>query len=649
MNQRPWLPIQIAIVVLAAALLQAFPALAGERSLYWQALKVEAMLDGDGRLQVLERQHMVFSGYWNGGERSFHLRPGQTVELEGITRLDPQTGERRPLVHGSLDLLDRFNWHDRKTLRWRARLPDDPPFAQTQIVYELRYTLSQILIPAGNGIYLLDHDFAFPERQWPILAFSLDLDLDPLWQSPSAFSGKLTRGRLEPGDSVVLSLALTTRDGSVPAAAGRRQPTATTRQSAASPALVRYALFAGAAATLLCSLAAFVRHEKRAGRFAPLPAACLIDQAWLAEHIFSLAPELVGAAWDKTTGAGEVAAVIARLELEDKLTSQLKNTRFLFLFKKTVLCLRLLVDRATLSGYEQDLVNALFVQGDETDTEIIAKHYQFRGIDPTTKVKSGIEKKVRTLCRPSQGPLQWTWLRPALLALLAIHVLVIGAIIYRGEFVPLAAMIASSMALLLMAFVLAHLQGIAVDHLPGWIGLCTLPLLALLGLLAWLLLGDGLQASLWLTTGMTLWSCAIFDGIFLFARTVESREEIALRKTLAAGRKYLARELKKAAPNLQDAWLPYLLAFGLAPQVERWFRSFGGGTGAAGSGLSGGSGGEAVSGWSGGGATFGGGSFGGGGASGSWAEAVSSMASGLAASGGAGSGGSSGGGGGGGW
>ncbi len=89
-----------------AALLSTTPAAANE--LYWKSLEVGATLDGQGVLYVVERQHMVFAGDWNGGERRFDLRPGQEVVLRSMTRVDPATGARREMREGSLDDLDRY-------------------------------------------------------------------------------------------------------------------------------------------------------------------------------------------------------------------------------------------------------------------------------------------------------------------------------------------------------------------------------------------------------------------------------------------------------------------------------------------------------------------------------------------------------------
>ena len=132
-------------------------------------------------------------------------------------------------------------------------------------------------------------------------------------------------------------------------------------------------------------------------------------------------------------------------------------------------------------------------------------------------------------------------------------------------------------------------------------------------------------------------------------------------------RAVVERHLRVHLRNWHTAFLPpalepvtNLLAFGLGPHIDRWFRSFaapdavrashpGVIAAAAATGSSGGS-----SGWSGGGPQFGGGSWGGGGAGGSWSVAAAGLAAGVSApsssgSGGGGGGGSSGGGGGGGW
>ena len=111
---------------------------AAERELHWDALNVEAHLNADGVLEVIERHIMVFTGDWNGGERVFNLRPRQKLEFIGLERIDARTGSPQPLQETSVpDNVDEFTWADSRTLRWRSRLPSDPPFANTVLDYVL--------------------------------------------------------------------------------------------------------------------------------------------------------------------------------------------------------------------------------------------------------------------------------------------------------------------------------------------------------------------------------------------------------------------------------------------------------------------------------------------------------------------------------
>src|SRR4029077_13164958 len=71
---------RVAWVFLAIALASTTPAFA--REMRWKAFDVKAQLGADGRLHVLETQHIVFDGDWNGGERTFRVFPGQSLTLE---------------------------------------------------------------------------------------------------------------------------------------------------------------------------------------------------------------------------------------------------------------------------------------------------------------------------------------------------------------------------------------------------------------------------------------------------------------------------------------------------------------------------------------------------------------------------------------
>jgi hypothetical protein len=152
---------------------------AAERELHWEALDVEAHLDANGVLDVIERHTMVFTGDWNGGERVFNVRARQKLEFLDLQRIDPKTGSPQALQQTAVpNKVDEFAWTDRRTLRWRSRLPSDAPFANAKLTYALHYKLSGILLKEDEQ-YRINHDFAFPDRPGPIEHFTLNLNLDP--------------------------------------------------------------------------------------------------------------------------------------------------------------------------------------------------------------------------------------------------------------------------------------------------------------------------------------------------------------------------------------------------------------------------------------------------------------------------------------
>jgi uncharacterized membrane protein YgcG len=623
-----------------------FSASASARSLYWDSLEVTARLDADGRLHVLERQAYVFTGAWNGGERTFNIRPGQELDFHRLTRIDPADGERREVKFGSLSRLDRCNWDGgQNRLRWRSRLPSDPPFDATPITYELEYTLSNILIPRGDGTFLLDHDFAFPDRPGPILRYSLDLEMDPAWQPPAGLPSHLERDRLEPGQGVVLRALLRHLGPGRPAGVIYGAP----QWLRLLLVLLPVGMIAGRGLFL------YIR-EQRLGKFAPLFPASRVTRSWLEKEILSMPPEVVGATWDDTTSAAEVAAILARMVQEGKLASRVE-TRRPFLFKRSVLHLELKADRKSLPEYEGRLVRALFFSGNTTtDTDSIRSHYRRSGFDPAEKIRKPLEDRVKALTRPAPSAHDRAWLPTLLLFLTAAGTAAGGAILHNHEFrdTAIGFGIATVMFIFTSFAAYAYQTGITTPRIR--FALFHLPLLAMAAGVAWFALlqspnGGGLSLA-----GISLYVLCLCNSIFNLARTRQDAERIGLRKTLAAGRKFMRSELRKPSPHLEDDWYPYLLAFGLGPQMDRWFRAFGSGAREYGRGRVGESGSWSSSGGPSGSFSGGGGMFGGAGSSGSWAAAAGAIAAGVAtpgssggSGGGGGGGGSSGGGGGGGW
>lgn len=640
------LPSNRLFAALLLCLSLALPAAAQERTLAWDEIVVTARLDERGTLHVRERQTIVFNGDWNGAERSFTQRLNQDLDLKRIARLE--NGREIPLVEGDTDAVDHYDWEG-GAVRWRSRLPSDPPFEETRITYVLDYAWSGILVREGD-LYKLDHDFGLPEVEWPIRRFVLDLELDPAWQPLAAVPAHLERRDLPPGSSVLVTADLRHTGAAAP------EPGVSV-----VPIVFRRAAFAAALLAIAFLYVQFRQGEARRGRFEPLPGPREWDEAWLRENVFDMKPEEVGALWDQAIGPPEVAAVLARMVAEGKLESSVTpGFRLLGIsFSKGVLHLKLLVERRELAGYERKLVDKLFLHSDETDTERIRKHYKSTGFDPSKEIAEDLEGRLGQRLGAVRAPSR----RRTLYLLLAVGALLLFDAVYHPL---LTAVLFAIVAFgLVWLWVPAGLAAVAwrkrTERLDlGSLGFVVPGLLVCLWCAffafhrEWVWPSSTTLPALPGVLALALIPVAVWSSLLNNARSRESDETIRRRRLLGTGRKLLRRELRSEHPRLQDDWLPWLLAFGLGGEVDRWFRAFGGASRGAGSIASVSSGGGSFgssggSGWSG-----GGGQFGGAGAMASWSVAAAGLASGVSSpssggSGGGGGGGSSGGGGGGGW
>ena len=153
------------------------------RTYEWTSFDVTARLASDGTLNVEERHDVLMSGDWNGGERQFKVSGPQAFVLKGIKRLDPATNSWLPLLKDAVSKKDGFKWDaDSYTLRWRSRLPDDPPHDNTPFSYLITYSMANVLRTDGKS-YILDHTFLMADRPGPVatlkLHFSHDNDFAP--------------------------------------------------------------------------------------------------------------------------------------------------------------------------------------------------------------------------------------------------------------------------------------------------------------------------------------------------------------------------------------------------------------------------------------------------------------------------------------
>ncbi len=631
-------------LALATLLLTAAPAAA--RTLFWESIEVEARLHGDGRLRVLERQLIVFSGDWNGGQRAFRVLPGQELRLHGMRRIDPESGERVVMRAGNLAQVDNYDWQGRDVLRWRSRRPSDPEFDATAILYELDYTLIGV-VQERDGVYWVDHDFAPLDRAGRIERLHLALRIDEPWSAlpiPGVERGRdsgselitLTRRGLLPGGLVVVNFGLERTDGT-PAEAVRRL----------LPRSWRLAIVAALLAVAALLLLRLFAHERAQGRYESATVPRRPDPDWLAEHLLGMKPEIVGAVWDRRIGSAEVAAVLARLVAEGRLSSSVRTEgRW---FKRRILELELLVDRDQLSSYERRLIDRLFFGGRrQTDTAAVRERYRSSGFSPAATIRSGIEKELRRLPGFRSGLPRPSPAVSMLLTLAGLSCLTVEAVTRGLEAAgPIVALMLVVLApALVLGQVFARWHARRADRLWVPAALLILLLTACLAVSSRTILAgsefilSGIDyAGLFGRLGLALMTLALVNSVLNAARTRDRADAVRLRRRLVALRRSLARELGEHRPRLDDAWYPYLLALGLEKKVDRWFEAFGGVSGASSAGswsASTSSSGGGASRW-----TGGGGAFGGGGASSSWAAAAGGLAAGVSRPG---SGGSSGGG-----
>ena len=300
--------------------------------------------------------------------------------------------------------------------------------------------------------------------------------------------------------------------------------------------------------------------------------------------------------------------------------------------------LRLKVDRDSLDGYERTIVDKLFVGNKTTTTPAIVKaHYRKQGLNPADEIRKQLSARVDTVLAPRTTSRVLGFLVFAL-------TIAGGAMLFSdwsaGGGSTVGTPVLAGLVLILIAVawgVGGRFRGnIHWGLARAWASLTPgLIAVAAAVIFLWFFAGPGIvDVSHRAARAHATLALAVLLSSIAAMRSRRSREAIATRKTLAAGREFFVRELAKPAPALRDEWMPWVLAFGLAKQVDEWsaraVSHSSGSSRGSGATTSGGWSGSASSstsssGWSG----FSGGRSGGAGATGSWAAAAGDFASGV--------------------
>lgn len=586
------------------------------RSFYWDAVEVDAHLDADGRLHVNELQRMVLTGAWNGGERRFQVAADQTLAVKSLVRIDAE-GREHPMIMGNVEQVDHYALNNDHVLRWRSRLPTDPAFDASLLTYRISYELTGVLRTEDDR-YVLDHDFSFRDRTSEIRRYVLRFTLDPVWTAEEDIPATIEAQQLQPGDGFILLRSLRYTGANLPAAVRHGA-------SAEIKSLLLQSMVGGS----ILLLAIFLWSEARSGRFRTNFPLAKIDRAWLEQHVFAYQPEVVGALWDGRLGAAEVAAVLARMSQEGKITSRVETVN-IWIFKFHRLHLELKVPRNTLPDYEAALVDALFFDGDVTDTDKVRAYYKGRRFDPSDMIEDEVLNQAARVAGPPAREFRrlpyYLVLCGAALLMMPVHYLygtyhelLFGAVVVIGILFALSWCFDAA----------ARFRRANDFDIAAWIFLISAPLV--FGVpVVWLIMYSPAPVHTYLLVEyVSLW-LLVLAATFFAARTRMTRKQIEQRHSLRSARAWFKEELKKPHPALENKWYPHLLAFELGRNMDRWFSAFGSssvsrisisnlGDADSSSSVSSGT-------WSG-----GGGSFSGAGASGTWALAASGIASAMSA------------------
>ncbi|MBM9603619.1 hypothetical protein [Desulfopila inferna] len=318
-------------------------------------------------------------------------------------------------------------------------------------------------------------------------------------------------------------------------------------------------------------------HERKKQRFAPVLSPAEIDETWLREDLFSMVPEKVGAVWDKKTSGHGMAAVLARMVVEKKMSSWLEPVMFPFINRhipgRYTLYLSLLQPLHTFNGYEKVMVERLFINGNTTDTRRLKAYYRRKNqtLHRMRLTGKSLQKKLAVKRLDKLLEYMWLWMLIGLLP--PFFIFLANGFVHPDE---LRVTIISGITGIIGLIAGSLIGGVYRRQVDGlrWKYLMV-HLVPLFLLLFFLLLGYSGTSILLLSGLAFLFGTAIYSS-FYFAKTVDSPERTVLRKKLLAIKKYFQKELQERKPALDDSWFPYLIALGLGSSVDSWSRRFGG-------------------------------------------------------------------------
>lgn len=542
------------------------------RTLRWPRIAVDAHLDADGVLTIRERQDLRLTGDWNGGMRRFDVRAGQALEILGMERLRPD-GAVVPMIADAINLVDGYSFDYLDTVKWRSRLASDPPFLDSSISYRITAQYRYVVQVGVTGQYRLNHDFLFEDREGMVDTFVVKLTLDSAWRAPAGTTMDYAGSLLPPGKGFVVSLPLERVAPGLPMAV----------HMPPLPTWARWTAFAALLAGVGIMLMRLWLHDRRIGRFAPVPRPDCTP-AGLNALLFAHPAEIIATLWADDVTRTTVSAMLVRMERENKLSARTVPDQ-----TPPLVALSLLVPRESLQSQERVLIDLLFdAERTETDAKRVRTRYSDNDIDPVATIRTAVEQLTNAIW-PSVDPIHGNLRYPSMALLLATFVCGVAIAFVGDSFPVMSASSGESVSSILPAYI----AGSAVSFfvLIGWsaywqndLAPSRTPLryaAVALSVLIWMyyrLFIDtaGVSASpsgWWLLFGTLLFLSAA--GLALdSARLSTTAARYAARRQLHVVRQFFERELQRETPQLDSSWYPYFVALELSSGVNKWVETF---------------------------------------------------------------------------